>query len=119
MSDLTLSVKALKGVGEVRTRAFANLGVVTVADLLFLFPRRYEDRRTLTPLSQLLPGTIAAAIAEVISLQTRAVSQRGSLTKALLGDGRSFIRAVWFNNPRLERLLLPGTNRSDREGLGS
>ncbi|NLL36979.1 MAG: ATP-dependent DNA helicase RecG [Fretibacterium sp.] len=109
MKELTQPLKTLKGVGEVRTRAFASLGVVTVADLLFFFPRRYEDRRTLTPLSQLVPDALSAAVASIVSIEKRPLpGRRAPLTTVLLGDGSSFARAIWFNAPNLGRILAPG-----------
>lgn len=39
------SIQHLKGVGPKRAEMFARLGVETVQDLLFYFPRKWEDRR--------------------------------------------------------------------------
>ncbi|OGS10379.1 MAG: ATP-dependent DNA helicase RecG [Elusimicrobia bacterium RIFOXYA2_FULL_58_8] len=39
------SIQHLKGVGPKRAELFARLGVETVQDLLFYFPRKWEDRR--------------------------------------------------------------------------
>ena len=37
-------VTALRGVGEALAEKLQKLGIVTVQDLLFLLPLRYEDR---------------------------------------------------------------------------
>jgi ATP-dependent DNA helicase RecG len=39
------NVKYLKGVGPKRTEVLNKLGIYTIKDLLFYFPRAYEDRR--------------------------------------------------------------------------
>ncbi len=44
MGVLDVSVKALYGVGEARAGAYAKAGVSTAEDLLFYFPRAYENR---------------------------------------------------------------------------
>lgn len=108
MSELTLSIRFLRGVGEKRAQAFARLGIFTVEDLLFFFPRRYEDRRTLTPLGDLRPDTFSAVVAEVASLSARPAGYRSGPFSISLTDGVSCVRAVWFNNPRLELQLRPG-----------
>ena len=108
LSELTLSIRFLRGVGEKRAQAFARLGVFTVEDLLFFFPRRYEDRRTLTPLGDLRPDTFSAVVAEVASLSARPAGYRSGPFSISLTDGVSCVRAVWFNNPRLELQLRPG-----------
>ena len=108
MPDLTLSIRFLRGVGEKRAQAFARLGIFTVEDLLFFFPRRYEDRRTLTPLGDLRPDTFSAVVAEVASLSARPAGYRSGPFSISLTDGIQTVRAVWFNNPRLELHLRPG-----------
>ncbi len=108
MTDLASPVRFLRGVGEKRAQAFARLGVFTVEDLLLFFPRRYEDRRVLTPLGALRPDTFAAVTAEVVSLSSGPAGHRAGPVSALLTDGGALVRAVWFNNPRLERLFRPG-----------
>ena len=42
--ELQDSITTLKGVGQKKAEAFARLGVYTVEDLIFTFPRIYEDR---------------------------------------------------------------------------
>ena len=108
MPDLTLSIRFLRGMGEKRAQAFARLGIFTVEDLLFFFPRRYEDRRTLTPLGDLRPDTFSAVVAEVASLSARPAGYRSGPFSISLTDGIQTVRAVWFNNPRLELQLRPG-----------
>jgi ATP-dependent DNA helicase RecG len=85
------------------------LGIKTVEDLLFFFPRRYEDRRNLTRLSALTPGTMAAVVATVVLFQKRPRSHRGlEIATAVLSDGQDAVRAVWFNMPRIGDAMVPG-----------
>ena len=44
---LSLPLSALKGVGPRRSALLEKLGLRSVEDLLFFFPRRYEDRRNI------------------------------------------------------------------------
>ncbi len=109
-SDLSSPLRYIKGVGEVRERALGRLGIKTVEDLLFFFPRRYEDRRNVTLLSALVPDSVASVIARVVLFEKRPTSRRGfEIASVLLSDGRDVIKAVWFNMPRLEGVLTPGT----------
>ncbi|NLN97777.1 MAG: hypothetical protein GX127_05255 [Eubacteriaceae bacterium] len=41
---LNQQVTTLKGIGPKRAAALANKHIVTIKDLLFLFPRQYEDK---------------------------------------------------------------------------
>jgi len=47
---LSESIQFLKGVGPRRAKAFEEAGVTTVRDLLQVYPRRYLDRSTVTPI---------------------------------------------------------------------
>ena len=107
--ELSSPVRYVKGVGEVRERALLRLGVRTVEDLLFLFPRRYEDRRCITPLSALIEGAFASVVAEVVSFENRPAHRKGlSIASVLLSDGRDTVSAVWFNKPHIGDMLIPG-----------
>ena len=58
--SLDQSVAVLPGIGEKRAELLRNLEVVTVRDLLFHFPRNYEDRRRPCPIARLKEGDTAA-----------------------------------------------------------
>ena len=108
-ADLSDPVRFVKGVGPSRERQLANLGVFTAEDLLFLFPRRYEDRRTLTPLSSLRPGTATTVIARVVAVEKRTTAKKQlSLTTVLISDGQGMAKAVWFNRVGLENTFRSG-----------
>jgi ATP-dependent DNA helicase RecG len=47
LKDFNLSIRRLKGIGSHLTELFAKMGVYTSLDLIFLSPRRYEDRTRL------------------------------------------------------------------------
>lgn len=56
MADLNTDVRYIKGIGEAKAKSLGKLGIATLGDLISWFPRRYEDRREIKPISQLIPG---------------------------------------------------------------
>ena len=56
MADLNTDVRYIKGIGEAKAKSLGKLGIATLGDLINWFPRRYEDRREIKPISQLIPG---------------------------------------------------------------
>lgn len=109
VSELDLPVKFLKGVGPARSEKLGKLDIWTVRDILYTFPHRYEDRRTLTPLRNLVDGETASVIARVVSSSTRKTRRKGfNITEAAITDGESFASVIWFNRRGLERIFLPG-----------
>jgi len=92
----------LKGVGETRSRALAQAGFVTVADLLFHLPFRYEDRRqqsTLATISE--PGRYSTR-GRLSGLKRVRVRRRNlSLVRGWIEDGTGRLPVIWFNRPYL------------------
>jgi ATP-dependent DNA helicase RecG len=72
--ELSTPVKYIKRVGERVAAGLAERGIVTVEDLLYHLPFRYEDRLHPKPLSAYRPGDMASLIGEVrgtVLLRTR------------------------------------------------
>ena len=90
---LTSPVTILAGVGPKKAEAFAKLGVITLEDLFFLMPRRYEDRRFPKPLSELQPGNIECAVAYVSD-----IAENNGRTEAVISDDSGIARVVWFTD---------------------
>ena len=61
----TLPVERLKGIGPKREKAFAELGITTVLDLLTHYPRRYIDRTKEATIAELAPGEEGMVLATV------------------------------------------------------
>ena len=47
--ELTDRISSLKGIGPKKAEGFSAAGIETIDDFLHFFPRKYEDRRTVTP----------------------------------------------------------------------
>lgn len=104
---LNLSVESVKGVGAKRGKLLGRMGIETLGDALFHFPRRYEDRRRIKRISETVPGqveVIRGTIAQVETTKARKVY----IIKALLVDGQAQMTAVWFNQRHLLKRLTKG-----------
>lgn len=101
------SVTTFKGVGEELAKKLAVLGVRSVHDLIYNFPRRYEDYSQITLTSKLRPGpvTIQGAIVQV---KGRYVRRGIHVTEAIASDSSGSVRLVWFNQPYRETGLKKG-----------
>ncbi|MBF0385031.1 MAG: ATP-dependent DNA helicase RecG [Candidatus Omnitrophica bacterium] len=104
-----ISVQFLKGVGPARKKLLLNLGVDTIEDLLYLFPRRYEDRRNVTSLAKVKVGEWQTVSGKIISQSGhRAWYTKKHLTEVWLDDGTGRIACVWFNQPYIGNYLQDG-----------
>ena len=87
----------LRGVGAALAERLARLGVVRVADLLFVLPLRYEDRTRVVPLGTLAPGTRAAVEGEVQLTEVAYRGRRQLLTRISDGSGMLTLRFFYFS----------------------
>ena len=89
----------------------ASKGLLTVSDLLYYAPFRYEDRRNVKTIAQLAPGEKAAVIANVAQAKLARFRRRApGLFEATLRDGTSgTLQARWFHGERYAESLLPDT----------
>lgn len=102
------SLRYLKGIGPKRAEALANLGIHTLRDLFYLFPRRYEDRTALTSIANLVPGQTTSIQGEILSVKLRPIRHMPIL-EVLVGDDSDTVTAVWFNQPYLKNQFVQGS----------
>ena len=131
-TDISLGspVETLPGIGPRRAERLREAGVVTVEDLLFHVPFRYEDRSRCARIADLVPGLPATIRARILTPRLVRTRRQGfSFVQAVLDDGSGAIRAVWYNQPWLARVLQadrtgffhgdPRVAREGHEGLGA
>ncbi|MEW6009040.1 MAG: ATP-dependent DNA helicase RecG [Candidatus Omnitrophota bacterium] len=110
MRDISSPVKFLKGVGPARAKSLQRLGIQTVEDLLYFFPRRYEDRKQFTQIAKLEEKSTCTIKAEIISIHFHASFKRRNfnIISASVADDSGKIDAVWFNQRFLLNVLKEG-----------
>ena len=94
--QLTTPIQFIKGVGPARSKALEQLGIETVEDLLYYFPRRHLDRTSITACRDLTKYSTATVVGAVKSCGIKTF-KRGKLFQALLEDATGHITLTWFN----------------------
>lgn len=102
-------VQYLKMIGPRRAAGMQKLGIFTVRDLLYHFPRRYEDRSRLLPAVACPHGEVATIKGTVLAAQDSKPRHGLTVTKLALHDGMGIFYAVWFNQPFIKKNLPEGT----------
>src|SRR5438552_1314463 len=106
---LAASLQYLKGVGPRRAADLAHAGLVTVEDLLYRFPIRYEDRSQLRTIVSLKPGETASIVGRILSSQVRSTRRPGfKIFEALVSDETGSLRVTWLNQPFLRDVFSRG-----------
>lgn len=108
----------IKGIGPKIEKYFANLGINTIKDLLYFFPRDYEEYEDPIDIIKLEAGRVSTVNAMVVTKPSLFKKGRTSITSLWLDDGTGRIRAFWFNIPFINKSLSIGTSRIFRGRVG-
>jgi ATP-dependent DNA helicase RecG len=105
---LSTPLQFLKGVGPRKAADLGRAGLITVEDLFYRLPFRYEDRSRMQPIVSLKPGFKAAVLAEIKSARLVVTRRRGfKIFNAVIGDASGAIRCTWMNQAFLVDILQP------------
>ncbi|MEL6124001.1 MAG: DEAD/DEAH box helicase, partial [Bacteroidota bacterium] len=99
-NPLALKIEYIKGVGPNRSEALAaELGVYTVADLIQVFPFRYDDRSTFALIKDVRHGDTVQLKGTLVSLQKVKAKNRTRL-KGTFKDASGLIELSWFQGAK-------------------
>jgi ATP-dependent DNA helicase RecG len=107
-TGLDAPVANLPGIKTAFTAKLKKLGINTVGELIYHFPFRYEDYRTLKPINQLEYGQETTIIGTIWETRTRQTRGGGAIITSVIADASGTIEAVWFNQPYLAAQLRSG-----------
>ncbi|MEG1567462.1 MAG: ATP-dependent DNA helicase RecG [Anaerovoracaceae bacterium] len=96
--NLSDSISALKGVGPKKQEILKKININTLEDLLYFFPRKYEDRRSTTPIRNTEYGKEYLICAKVLSkVYDGNPYKKNKLLKLLVTDETEILEVVFFN----------------------
>lgn len=100
------SISVLKGVGPKKVEIFHDIGIKTIEDLALYFPKSYEDRRTVTPISELKSGSDFLIQARLVNKRMGA-NRFNKKTPLVLNvsDDSGMLEVVFFNGYFLNKLF--------------
>ncbi len=104
MGELT----KIKGIGAKVESYFSNLGINSIKDLFYYFPRDYEAYEDITEIIKLEVGKVYTINALVVTKPSLFRRGNVSITSCMLDDGTGRIRAYWFNIPFINKTLTVG-----------
>lgn len=102
---LNLPIQYLKGVGPKKANLLKKLGIETVKDALYYLPYQYEDRRNKKSIFDIKPGEIVTAEGSIVQINEIRTKTNLSIIEAIISDGTGFLKAKWFNQNYLKKIL--------------
>ena len=97
-SRFELSLKNIKGIGPVKSARLNNMGIHNIQDLLFHFPRDYEDLRNIKEINTLINGEIAIVNVRILAISDLQHQKSNKLLKWKVSDNSSEMDVVFFNS---------------------
>ena len=97
--QLLTPVQYLKGVGPERVDLMHRLELHTAADVLFDFPRDYQDFTDEREINQLEEGRLQSVRGVVEDIDQRVSPSGKAVLGVLIHSPSGYLRALWFNMP--------------------
>ncbi len=108
-AELNAKLTVLSGVGPRNAQALGKLGLFTLGDMLYDFPRRYDDYSQLKPIKNLRYGESVTVIGTVQNVYSRPIQGgKATLVEIIISDGTASLRLSFFNQPWMANRLKAG-----------
>ena len=109
MAELGTDVRYIKGIGEQRALSLNKLGIYTLRDLVTYFPRAYDDRSVIKPISAVTFGENVCVSATVATQPALSHIRKGlDIVRLRAVDEKSAISITFFNQSYVKNQLQPG-----------
>lgn len=108
MNDLKKDIQFVKGIGPKKAYKLNKLGIFTLKDLLYYFPRQYEDRNNLKKIVELKNEDKATIKALIVGITTSNPRKGMTLTKVDVKDETGYAKLVFFNQPYISNTFKSG-----------
>lgn len=106
-TNLGKSIRNLKGIGPKKASLYEKLGIRTMEDVLYSFPRDYENRSNRRKICDLIPDEMAFVQGEVVKVG--AFRGRRRPVQVLVRDDTAGMEVTFFNAGYLSKSLKRGT----------
>ena len=106
--QLATPVQFLKGVGPQRAEVLLRLELQTARDVLFFFPRTYEDLTDLRTVQQLEEDKLQSVCGVVEDVELRGSRPGRCVLGVLIRSSDGHLRGLWFNQPFMEEKFKVG-----------
>ena len=125
MEVLKRDIRYVKGVGPKRLSLLNRLNIYYVEDMIYHFPRDYDNRRHKKKIAEINPGEKVTIYGRVSGrCQSISIGKGRSINKYLLRDNTGFITITFFNQPYIknkfkpnDELMLNGRTKMGSYGL--
>ncbi|MCP1224459.1 ATP-dependent DNA helicase RecG [Sebaldella sp. S0638] len=98
----------IKGLGKANVSKLNKLNVRTLYDLLYFFPRAYEDRSNSKNINEVLGDEFVVLKGKILKAANNYIKGGRYMYRAWLGDDTGVIELTWFNNRFVQKNIKIG-----------
>jgi len=102
-------IDRVRGVSVQNVKKLKKLGISTIQDLIYLYPHRHNDYQEIVKIKDLEPGKDSTIIATVWECSQKSTGPGKRSSEAVMSDETGNVRAFWFNNPYMAKVLRSGS----------
>ena len=96
------------GIDAKNLKKLEKLGIKSIADMLYYFPRAYDDRTNIKKIGELKRGGVCSFKSYTYDCNSSPTRSGLKMVKATATDGSGIIELVWFQMPYLRKTLKIG-----------
>ena len=108
MNNLNKEIQFVKGIGPKRAQKLNKLNIFTLKDLIYYFPRQYEDRSIIKKISQLENEDKVSIKGVITKIQTYNPRKGMKITKMDIRDESGYINMSFFNQEYITKVFKSG-----------
>lgn len=108
MNNLNKEIQFVKGIGPKRADKLHKLNIFTLKDLIYYFPRQYEDRSIIKKISQLENEDKVSIKGIITKIDTYSPRKGMKITRIDLRDDTGYIKMSFFNQEYITKVFKSG-----------
>lgn len=106
--SLDTSVRYIPHIGPVMASRLSNLDIMSVRDLLYHVPFRYDDFSLVSPIARVQAGETVTINATITSIKNIFTKTGKKIQEAIVTDASGKLTVIWFNQMYLVKMMHPG-----------
>ena len=102
------SIQYVKGIGPKKAEKLNKLGIYTIKDLLYYFPRQFEDRSIIKKIAQLEDEEKVTVKALITNIESYTPKKGMTITRIDVKDDTGFAKLTFFNREYIKNTFRVG-----------
>ena len=102
------NIQYVKGIGPKKAEKLNKLGIYTIKDLLYYFPRQFEDRSVIKKIAQLEDEEKVTVKALITNIESYTPKKGMTITRIDVKDDTGFAKLTFFNREYIKNTFRVG-----------